>query len=94
MNITDKAMIITFFIVGMIFSTAILIKVEPKIITKEVKQDCPIQESHSETVYILDRNALKELPFCPLTYEKTGYCYDWYGKNGIAITKIEDFNNY
>lgn len=91
MKTKDTIMILTLWIVLLIFLGAILIKVQPKIITKEVPQTCVPTDSHTDSVYLIDRKEVKLLPFCGLVWEDDAglfwkdeahteyapYCYDW-----------------
>jgi len=46
----------------------ILFRVEPKIITKEITKECPVQTSFTDTVYLLNEKDIEKLPFCGLIY--------------------------
>ncbi len=95
MNTKEKVMILTLWIVLLILLTAVLIKVQPKIIEKivEIKQDCPIQTSRSESVYLVSEKEIKKLPFCALMRDDSwDYCYDWAywdGHSGVSIINLK-----
>jgi hypothetical protein len=84
--------------VGIIIGLLVIIigKLKPITITKEIDKECPVATSFKDTVYIVDKERVTKLPFCPMITKEEGMCYDWAhwnGYDGVMIINLDEPND-
>lgn len=96
----EKTKIITGFLIVIALLVVIVIRTVPVTITKEIKQECPIEKSFTDNVYVLSDGVVEHLPFCGLLYSTNDetftdshgnivhFCYDWSGWNGFTGVSV------